>query len=367
MKQFCMPADFKFQTIDGYAALNAQYTNARITETYGQLTADASFGSCRHSEYLPFVDQKVLEAYVRYCKDRKITFNYILNAAVTLNEELTKAGFQKIKSFVKMLEDMGIEYITVTLPSMMEIVRYVAPSLKIKASTVCRIDSPKKAKFFEELGIGRIVLDEDIYRKPNILKSIRKVYSGELEVIINSFCIKDCPYKIFHYNTISLSHRMQDHESYYPYKCRRQHLDGEELIKQNWIRPEDLKYYYDIGIRFFKVQGRQLVLDGDPIRAIRYYMDEAYDGNLVKLLELFAPSHELSIGVDMDNKKLDGYVEWFFKNPSLCHGDCESCKHCLHFAHQSIGENKCKLLSGFRSIDQCIFKEFYYKLDEGQS
>ncbi len=366
MNNFCMPADFKLETIDAYAELNAQYTNTRIFETYGQLIPDYLFGSCRHDSTLPLVDQKSLKTYVGYCKERGIVFNYILNPCVTLNEELTKQGYDRIKEFAQMIESIGIEYITIALPSIMEIIHYVAPSLKIKASTVCHIDSPKKAKFYEEMGITRLVLDEDIYRKPNILKSIRKVYSGELEVIINSFCIKDCPYKIFHYNTISLSHRLHDCEyaNYYSYKCKRQHFDGEELIKQNWIRPEDLKYYNDIGIEFFKVQGRQLVLSGNPIKAIKHYMNEDYDGNLLELLQLFTSSHELSVGINVDNKQLNGFIKWFFDNPFLCNEDCQSCSHCANYTYKSIGKGQCNFLTLMKVMNKKVTKEFYEVFEE---
>ena len=38
MKKFTMPSDFKKETIDQYYLINDKYADARIIETYGQMT-----------------------------------------------------------------------------------------------------------------------------------------------------------------------------------------------------------------------------------------------------------------------------------------------------------------------------------------
>ncbi|WP_339063035.1 hypothetical protein [Tepidibacillus marianensis] len=135
-------------------------------------------------------------------------------------------GYKKIESFLKTLQDIGVNWVTLLLPSLMEIASYVAPNLKIKASTLCQINSPTN----------------------------------------------------------------QYRQEFYPYfasRCMALHLNPENYLKLNWIRPEDLHHYTDIGITHFNLHGRTNVYTGNPAKAVKHYIEEQYDGNLLNLLELF--------------------------------------------------------------------------------
>lgn len=349
MKFFCMPSDFKTETLDEYNERNQKYENSKIIETYGQITVDNPFGSCRNPIDLPQVDGKLLEAYVKHGLDMGIQFNYVINATCMANDELTNSGFRKTRDFFTMLQDIGVSWVTISLPSLMEIVQYAAPGLKIKASTVSLINSPSKAKFYDELGITRIVLDEDIYRRFDILKNIRKAYSGDLEIIVNSFCVNDCPYKTFHYNSFSHSNAASNTAMkkypYYNTRCNLSHIGAENYMKLNWVRPEDIHYYTDIGINFFKIQGRTNVYTGNPAKAVSHYMEQYYDGDLLSLLELFSDTKPLTIaGTSIDNRKLDGFFDKFVKSPTSCTKVCSECGYCRSFAEASISALDISLL-----------------------
>ncbi len=337
MKYFCLPSDFKYETLDRYHEINQTYEEGKVMETYGQLSVDNPFGSCRFSGNLPQIDRNQLEKYIKYGEDKGIGFNYVINATCMSNEELTGEGFKKIREFLQMLESIGVNWLTMSLPSLMEITHYVAPKLNIKASTVCQINSPHKAKFYEDMGVRRLVLDEDIYRKFDVLQNIRKIYTGELEVIVNSFCLSDCPYKMFHYNSLSHSHITDEQCSYYTSRCKATHIGAENFMKINWIRPEDLYFYSDMGINFFKLQGRTNVYSGDPARALVSYMEGHYEGNLLSLLELFSPKKPLTIAnAEVDNRKLDHFLDRFVHHPALCTKLCSECGYCKAFAEKSI-------------------------------
>jgi len=363
LKNFCMPSDFKNETIDEYDEINKKFSHSKIVETFGQLAPDTVFGSCRSPGSLPKVDRRKLEKYIRYCNDKGIEFNYVINATCMSNEELTKSGYQKIKDFFGMLEGIGVRWVTISLPSLMEIVKYTAPNLKIKASTVCQINSPYKAEFYEEHGIKRIVLDEDINREFSTLKCIRKVYTGDLEIIINSFCVNDCPYKMFHYNSFSHSHINKDECSYFSSRCRYLHIGAGNYMKLNWIRPEDIHYYHDIGISYFKMQGRTNVYSGDPAKAVTHYIEEHYDGDLISLLELFSSDKPLTLaGCEIDNSKLDGFFEKFVNDPCFCTKVCSECGYCKGFAEKSIDETVIAVLDIMHSIKGVVNPNNFFNL-----
>jgi collagenase-like PrtC family protease len=280
------------------------------------------------------------------------------------NDELTGQGYRRVKDFFKMLREIGVSSITVALPSLMEIAMYVIPGVKIKASAVCQINSPLKAKFYDKLGVKRLVLDEDIYRRFDILGNIRKVYTGELEVIVNSFCSNDCPYKMFHYNSFSHAHLEKELYGYYAGRCRSMHIGEESFMKLNWIRPEDIQFYHQAGIDYFKIQGRTNVYTGDPAKAAIHYIEGSYDGDLVRLLELFSSKRPLAIAESyVDNRKLDGFLNKFVKEPDSCTKVCDECNYCKSYGEASIGQTDRAIMDIMKTMDSMFLKEFPGVLD----
>lgn len=360
MKYFSMPSDFRPETVDRYYEINNRYPDSKVIETYGQLAPDTLFGSGRMPVSLPAVDIKELEKYVGYSLGKGLDFNYTFNATCMGNEELTEKGRKEIVNFVATLESIGVGWVTISLPPLMEIVHHSAPKMKIKASTLCQIDSPLKAKFYEGLGIGKIVLDEDIYRRFDILRDIGSSYGGDLEAIVNSYCINDCPYKIFHFNSFSHSHKNPDMLSYYTSRCRFRHMDAANYMKMNWIRPEDLHYYIDAGINHFKLQGRTTAYRGDPAKAVTFYIDEYYDGNLISLLELFSPDRPFTmLGTEVDNRKLDGFIEKFVRDPGACGKLCDKCGYCESYAKKSMNPGDYEKMEFVKSMKSLVPDSFF--------
>ncbi len=363
MKYFSMPSDFKIETIDQYLNIHDKYKHSKVIETYGQLAPDTVFGSGRHPKDLPKIDMNALEKYVKYSKDRDIEFNYTLNTTCNSNDELTKVGYLKIKELVNNLQGIGVNWVTISLPTMIDIVKHVAPTMNIKTSTLSQINSPMKAQYYDELGVKRIVLDEDIHRRFDLLKNIRNAYSGEIEIIVNSYCVNDCPLKNAHFNNFSQSNTNKRVFPYFYSRCLGIHIEPEKYLKLNWIRPEDIHYYSEIGIHYFKIQGRTNVSSGNPAKALAYYIEEKYDGNLISLLELFSESKPFTIsGTTIDNRKLDGFFEAFVKNPTFCTKVCKECSYCDKYAKASITAPD-RILSD-EELRSFILYEFNEKMNE---
>lgn len=364
MKYFCLPSDFKYATLDTYSEMNHTYRHAKIAETYGQMAPDTFFGSCRMNRSLPPIDRASLEKYIGYGLDRDMEFNYVFNTTCMENDELTEEGYRTIRDFLRMLRDMGVSSVTMALPSLMEIALYATPELKIKASSSCQVNSPLKAKFYDSLGIKRIALDEDITRKFDVLRNIRQVYTGELEIIVNSCCCTDCPYRIFDYNSLSHAHTGQKTYPYFSTRCRNQHIRAENFIRLNWIRPEDLHHYYDTGITWFKLRGRTHVCTGDPAKAVHRYIEEQYEGDLVELLELFSSQRPLAIAdCSVDNRSLDGFLDRFVETPESCTKLCDECGYCKYWSEAAISSTDRHILELMNIIDTSLLDEYPLKLE----
>ena len=228
----------------------------------------------------------------------------------------------------------------------------------IKASAICEITTPDKALFYKEFGIRRLVVDPDITRDFNRLRLISRVLDGNVELIVNNVCLKHCAYKMFHYNHEAHStpdnHSQTTHDYYYNRCAMQKAKDLKNVIRLNWVRPEDLKYYLQIGIRYFKIQGRQNVEKGNPLKTVEAYMKESFQGNLYDLITIFAPY--TSFQPYINNKKLDGFVKRFFDDPTFCQNTCRTCGYCESYARKSMdpeetGELNQQALSYFSEVD----------------
>lgn len=359
MKYFSMPADFNRATIDQYHQLNREFEDSRVVDTYGQVTGGTVLNSGRVTEVLPVVDFKGLEDYVKYSVDCGIDFNYTLNPSCFGNLEFSPRGIRQIRDLLERLSGIGVSSLTVSAPSLMELVHASGLKFRMRASALCEITQPSKALFYKKLGMERIVVDPDVTRDFRTLKNICTVFGDGVEIIVNNLCLKNCAYKMFHYN--HESHCTPDNTSqtvkdYYFNRCSMQKAGNlENVIRLNWIRPEDLKYYRQVGISYLKIQGRQNIIKGDVVKALKHYMAEDYQGNLFDLITIFAPYNAFQPYID--NKKLDGFVEKFFREPDFCRNVCDSCNYCKRVAARCMDPEKTAALNR-----QAL--EFYHKYDQ---
>lgn len=358
MRYYNIPADFKTETIDKYEKLNKVYQDARVKETYGQITINNPIGSGRAYDLIPRVDMADLEHYVKYSNQKGIGFNYTLNTTCLGNREFTKEGLAGILKFLDDLYDAGVRSLTITLPSLIELIRRKRYDFEIKASTVCQIINANKAVSYKRMGVDMVVLDESINRDFDMLKRIRDAFGEKVELITNVICHKNCIYEMFHHNQTShdRGHKSKPSVTYYSHRCMMKRCESaSNIMRLAWIRPEDIKYYVDIGINYFKLQGRQAVLKGDPVRATEAYMKESFTGNLVELLDVFSLTN--SFRVEVDNKKLEGFIAPFVKKPGFCKNDCGTCGYCDTFFKKNLDEDKIK-----ETFDMAT--DFYSRYDQ---
>ena len=200
MKIFSVPADFETKSIEKYARINEGKKGAVIKETYGQLTEGYIHNSGRATGIIPDVGMRDLEKYVDFSLKKGIVFNYTINAACFGNLEFSDTGIKQIKELITDLKNIGVENLTLTTPGIIELVRAIAPNMKIKASAICQINSVQKMKHYLRLGIDRFVVEPSIIRDFAILRNMAQLASDKMEIIINDKCMRDCPYRIFHYN-----------------------------------------------------------------------------------------------------------------------------------------------------------------------
>jgi hypothetical protein len=120
------------------------------------------------------------------------------------------------------------------------------------------------------------------------LARIREAVKCDLELLVNNNCLSACAFSPAHMN--ALAHAGQEWHGNRGFfidwcflRCTEMKLrDPVNYIRSEWIRPEDLRLYEEMGYDLFKVTERDLPtpLMVDRVRA---YAARRYDGNLLDL------------------------------------------------------------------------------------
>ncbi|MBM4324009.1 MAG: hypothetical protein FJ115_10660 [Deltaproteobacteria bacterium] len=330
-----------------------------VDALFGKLPFDV-IGGARPGFVLPQVDRKFIEKYILACHEKGIEFSYLLNAPCLGNLQYSRKGYGQIIDLIEWVEHSGADSVVVGVPYLIDLIRKRFPRLKIKASTTARVNTVRKALQYEDMGVEEIIIDEHINREFKTLEAIRKAVKCNLEILVNNICLWQCPYNYEHVNHDGHASREGEEEAncylQYPgYLCLYRKLtEPVELLKSPWIRPEDLPHYEALGYDRFKITERfkrTLLL----VEHVKAYENRRYDGNVLDLFTLprkgaFTPLHleyfikpehvnimkiselekvfdlEVRQLIQMDNRKLDGFIEHFKKM------DCNqtSCSQCLY-------------------------------------
>jgi len=333
---FCVPADFKNESLMKLVNLNDKYKDAKIDEVYGSLP-QTEYGSGRSSTYIPNVKFSQLKNYIKECNKYGIIFNYVLNASTLKNREFNNIEKKKIVLFIKKLSDAGVKRFTVTLPSLISLISNNLKDVEIVLSAVNNITSEYQLNEFLESGkIIRAYVAEEMNRQPHKLKSIVLKSKIPIATIVNPFCLFQCAYRYHHYNVAAFRDKNDkcDVDEYYQFRCEQIKANNpEEIIKIPWIRPSDINRYMDIGINYFKVAGREMIKVGADIPAtVEAYMSKYYDGDLINLFNDFSNIRG-NIYLPLKSKPLNAFFDYIFNKSTDCSRDlCDKCVMCKKYS-----------------------------------
>ena len=345
-----------------------------VYEIYGKLKNDF-IGGGRPDNTLIKVEKDKFEQHVKKVRKSGIKFNYLLNGSCLSNKEQDTNWQNKLKEFLNYLKTVGVNALTVTNPYMLQFVKkYFSNDFTVRVSTFACIDSYEKAKYWEEMGADYICVDfVKINRDFKTLKyMVDNLKHAKLEILVTNSCLKNCP--MIHTHTNALSHasminnKKNNYQDWSLFYCQRKELENlEEYIKSPWIRPEDIKYYEEIGIEHFKITERDFPTS-ELIKRVKAYTERTYDGNLLDLIqghgvlvtdniefkknkvttrdEIYkeikrvrglGTVRECERHVYIDNKKLGNFMNFFTENK--CTNQCDKCNYCKKIAEKVICKN----------------------------
>ena len=171
-----------------------------MTEVYGKFPVDA-VGGGRPSYMGTPLTSSDLAAYVSILNRHNIAFNYLLNSSCLGNREWSRRWQKKLLRLLDRLGSMGIRRLTVSTPYLLERIKAAFPEFYVKAGIYAQIDTPRRARFWRDLGADALTLESfSINRDFATLRAIREAVEGELQLIANHPCLPNCPMQPYHQN-----------------------------------------------------------------------------------------------------------------------------------------------------------------------
>jgi collagenase-like PrtC family protease len=372
-----------------------------VTSVYGKLTEDI-VGGGRPSFALPKVDESKVQEHINLAHKQGIEFNYLLNSVCLDNLELTADMNRRIIEFINILDEWKVDWITVTIPYLIELIKARYPRIKISVSSFAHVDSIQKAKHYEQLGVEEITPPESYNRNFRFLEELRKSVKLDIRLIATNDCLISCPFQ--HHHPIYQSHASQTgHVSggfgfdFCLLRCTFERLkDPSQFIKACWIRPEDIKIYEEIGYDNFKLTERLKKTD-KILKTIRAYQNKKWDGNLAEILNVrmseedfvfpnfkyldrpeFADFGKITGAfrllfknkVYIDNGKLEGFID-FFKNKKFdcLETNCDTCNYCKKIAQNVVSidsDQKESAIHDFEKLFQELACGDFFRKEETQ-
>ncbi|HEX3028853.1 MAG TPA: U32 family peptidase [Clostridia bacterium] len=327
-----------------------------------------SVSSGRPSFMVKNQTREEVKEYIKRIHSKGWKFDYNINSTCMSNMEFSAQGYKKLLEYIEDILELGVDALTVSMPTIMGIINKHFPGTKINVSTFQKVDSVAKAQRFEELGADIIMLSEHVNRDFKLLSAIRKNVKAKLALIANVGCIYGCPNMHAHANSIShvgaRGEKLSVFSEFYQANCLLTRVkDPVEFVKSRWIRPEDVKVYEDIGIDMLKILERSSSSNtlGERVKA---YSERSYDGNIIDLMGQISNKNR-SIYLDLmgglglrnmediqkagkffgiffetsvqdlfylDNKKIPEDFLQNFMNRDCSALSCEKCNYCRNIA-----------------------------------
>ncbi len=382
-----------------------------VVELYGKLREDPVGGGRAPYQLRP-VGRRRLARHVAHARAAGIGFNYLLNASCLGNREITRKGQREIERLLDWICGIGVTSVTVASPYLLRLVKTRYPGLSVRISVFSGVDRVRKAQMWEDLGADCIVLDSLLVnREFRALEAIRKSVRCDLELLVNNSCLSSCALSPSHMN--ALAHAGQTGHANRGFfidwcflRCSETKLrDPVNHLRSDWIRPEDLGAYEEMGYDRFKITERDLPTELLRLR-VKAYSERRYDGNLLDLVQPFALSGvraddryyrrgpgwylrflfrpllvnparmallkrladlrhltrpvEGTPPVYVDNRALDGFLARF-REAGCADQECEACRWCHSFAERAV-----RVDAASREAVLAAYRDLFRALEDGR-
>lgn len=334
------------------------------------MNVDDLFGACDESPLghgrpravTAPVTWRQLERHVSACHRADMGFNLLLNPLCLEAKEYNLRLEKALQKTFKRAIEMGITGVTVSNPWLLSMARQYP--FRIRVSVFVGMETVEEAHFWEDLGADMLAVNTHVLCRD--LKRLKRLVEGakaEIELPVNIGCLLRCPQARIHATRISHSSKpgAQPIDPCIEWCRGQRRTDPLNIVRADFVRPEDMHRYEALGIRLFKVVDRSCSTDA-LVERVTAYHERTWKGNL---LELIGPkgtpprTRRLPVWDSLKHlglkrtfreyqqaeQTLDSSLPWYLDNQKLedlllPHGcnatDCAECGHCARVAARAV-------------------------------
>lgn len=303
-----VPCHWDYGVLDILAKQNERYidNNINVTDMYGALAGEP-IGNGRSQNKITKLNRQEAIAFRNRVREKGIQFNYLLNNSIPFaNNPSTEKVYEYLDWIIEKFIPDGL---LIASKDLMKMVRERYGSIPIHVSTIAGVTSANDLEKFADILPERVVVHNDTARDFKNLEEVvtkSRELKIDVEILATESCLRKCPYMQEHRDHIS---RGGD-DSYIQCACNTKKLQyPSQILRANFIRPEDIDFYRNVGINFFKISGRSKQPVWLP-EVTEAYLGQSYAGNLIRLLGI-DPNINAERWIFINNSALNGFLEGF--------------------------------------------------------
>ena len=275
--------------------------------------------------------EKQIITLISTCKKYNIWTILTFNATTEGERTGDKDHMLKLISYIKKLEKIWLNSVSLTNLLYVKFIKKAVPNVNIYSSVNCYLKNVEQALYFKKLWVDILTIDRDINRDLNLIKKIKQRSGLKIQVMLNEWCIKNCPFRNTHFNIIAngVENNLENHKKWKynlveRFSCTPILAQNKRIIfRMPIIRPEDLHFYQDIA-DYYKLVTRGL--ETKKINQfLKAYTDWFYHGNLLDIIDMSIIDYQNYVSY-IDNDKLTELD--YFKDLQKCPWDCDTCTNC---------------------------------------
>lgn len=264
-----------------------------------------------------------LEKQASYAHSKKVKLNLAINASCITQNKSNRQWWEEVASYFKDIESAGVDGVIIAHPFLMELVKEHT-QMQLIVSTVCDVRNGQTAAYFEKMGADVLVPSMNVNWNFKALKDIKRAAKNmKLRLLVNEFCVHECPSRRFHYNHVTHG---GDNVDYFSNCVGNLKKTPSLFLMNSAIRPEDTDLFSEFADEF-KIVSRMCKPDY-IIKMIEAYSSKKYDGNFVDLF-----GSEFSNSIFIDNNKLSKLASL----KKSCSNNCYECHKCEDLYSQIAG------------------------------
>ncbi len=272
-----------------------------------------------------------IKELIKNCKKYSIWTILTLNATTEWKKTWDKDHMLDIINYIKKLKKYWLESISLTNLLYVKFIKKSVPWIKIYSSVNCYLKTVEQALYMKKLWIDILTIDRDINRDLKLINKIKEKTWLKIQIMLNEWCIKNCPFRNTHFNIIAnnIEDNIENKKKWKynlveRFSCTPMLAENKRLIfRMPIVRPEDLNYYKN-SCDYFKLVTRWL--ETKKIETfLKAYIDWFYHWNLLDIIDMSIIDYQLFVPY-INNDKLTKLN--FFKDMQNCPSDCDSCFNC---------------------------------------